>query len=111
MPLFLFKTTAINFVFCQFNRANYLNGIRPHGVMASHQLDVLRVPGSIPGVANLIFCFTLPISISLQFFLQDNKGNNTIHSFDFCLCDKDSYIITINLENHTILFYLFADKL
>ena len=25
--------------------------IRPHGVMASHQLDVLRVPGSIPGVA------------------------------------------------------------
>ena len=33
------------------------NATRPHGVMASHQLDVLRVPGSIPGVAKFFFLF------------------------------------------------------
>ena len=30
---------------------------RPYGVMVSHQLDVLRVPGSIPGEANFLLVF------------------------------------------------------
>ena len=41
---------------------------RPYGVMVSHQLDVLRVPGSIPGEANF---FNLFFIFYFFFFLND----------------------------------------
>ena len=44
--------------------------------MASHQLDVLRVPGSIPGVAKFflfsfsLFSFSLSVLISISIYMS-----------------------------------------
>ena len=44
--------------------------------MVSHQLDVLRVPGSIPGGTNFLINFFFPPTTSAPVLWQKNSGED-----------------------------------